>query len=121
MSYIRKRTLAKESIDPPWGVTNTMKKVGLLYRVSLPTDSMASARALSPVAKGSLWSSLVSARKSVKLGEPHCYTKRGWKQATKFAKLQASLQQKNFQGESLQSGHGDYLGTVSCQSKAIPE
>ena len=78
-AYVSMRPLAKETFEPPWGVAQSMKKVGLLSRVSLHTESMASTRAHAPVAKGPLW---LSAR----LGEPHYYTTRGWREATKVAR-----------------------------------
>ena len=95
------RSLAKETFDPPWGVTQSLKKVGLLSRVSLYTDSMASARAHGSVAKGSLWLSMVEARKSLRLAEPRCYTTHGWKEATKVARKGACHSVKKLVTEPL--------------------
>ena len=115
-SYVSMRSLAKETVEPPWGVTQVMKKVGLLSRVSLHTESMASTRAHAPVAKGSLWLSMVEAQKSVKLGEPHYYTTRGWSEATKAARRGASHKAKMMATEPLSVGKGDYLGMVAYQT-----
>jgi len=115
-SYVSMRSLAKETFDPPWGVTHSLKKVGLLSRVSLYTDSMASARAHGSVAKGSLWLSMVEARKSLKLAEPRCYTTHGWKEATKVARKGACHSAKKLVTEPLSAGRGDYLGMVSYQT-----
>ena len=114
-AYVSMRSLAKETFDPPWGVTHSLKKVGLLSRVGLYTDSMASARAHGSVTKGSLWLSMVEARKSLRLGEPRCYTTRGWKEATKVARKGASHRLKKLVTEPLSAGKG-YLGMVAYQT-----
>ena len=115
-SYVSMRSLAKETVEPPWGVTQVMKKVGLLSRVSLHTESMASTRAHARVAKGSLWGSLVEARKSVRLGEPHYYASRGWKEVVKNARRGMCHKEKKLVTEAMLEGKGDYLGMVAYQT-----
>ena len=62
------------------------------------------------------WSSMEEARKSVRLGEPHCYTNRGWVEATKHAKKGACHAAKHLVTEPRCEGKGDYLGMVAYQT-----
>ena len=56
------------------------------------------------------------ARKSVRLSESHCYTTRGWVEATRHAKKGASHTAKHLVTEPKSVGKGDYLGMVAYQT-----
>ena len=60
-SYVSMRSLAKETNKPPWSVTQTMKKVGLLHRVTLSQWPLREPMHKSPKGHyGHLWRKLVS-------------------------------------------------------------
>ena len=104
LAYVSKRTLSKETTEAPWGVTNSLKRVGLLRRTHLPApmSSMASTSAVSKVTKGSIWSRLEATKTALKFSAPHLYSKKGWKMATEHATWFACI---NMPNQTLEADH----------------
>jgi len=90
--------------EVPWGVTNSLKRVGLLRRTQLPApmSSMASTSAVSKVTKGSIWSRLEATKTALKFSAPHLYSKKGWEMATEHATWFACI---NMPNQTLDADH----------------
>ena len=116
-SFIRLKTLCAETLEPPWGVTHTMNKVGLLGRLHRHTcpPSMATTRVSANITKGSIWSSLDRALHASALGDLRRYTSRKWAEKMRWSKRSLTRQFKRVSCQTTTAGDGDYFGVVASR------
>ena len=133
-SFTRLRTLCAETLEPPWGVTHTMNKVGLLGRIHRHTypPSMATTRASANITKGPTWPSLDRALRVSSLGDPRRYTSRKWGGEMRWTKRSLARQFKRTTCQTTTVDDGDYFGVIAsrgpqpaggsvCLSKVVPD
>ena len=77
---------------------------------------MASTRANSKVAKGSLWSTLSSSIQILHMGHPRGHSKHSWRKAMREARLSASYAAKKTPLVGDTTHNGDHLGVISAST-----